>query len=188
MMGQIRYITHLSKLDLSHNTLTGCLSTFLLDPHSGLPELEKLNLSGTALNKEDLKHLFSITQSNKLPNLWSLNLSANTLTGCLPSFLPDPHLGLPELQILELAETALNKNDLIHLTHLIQTDKLPGLKDLILAFNRFDEMETDVEHVIEACVTRHQRKLKLWMWGNYLSDAFVKTLHQRCAGSNIDIF
>ena len=60
MIAQVRYITYLSKLDLSYNSLTGCLSTFLPDPHPELPELNELRLSNTALNKDDLQHLSQI--------------------------------------------------------------------------------------------------------------------------------
>ena len=152
LMQQINRCSALRVLDLSWTTVTGCLSGFLPDPHPGVPELEVLNLGGTRLNKEDLQHLSHITQSNKLPKLKILDLSANTLTGCLTSFLPDPHPGLPELEKLNLNRTALNKEDLHHLTHLIQTHKLSGLKVLDLVYNRLSEMETDVEHLIEGTV------------------------------------
>ena len=185
VIGQIIYITHLSDLDLSHNTLTGCLSSFLPDPHPGLPELEKLNLRSTALNKDDLHHLLNTISSNKLPNLEDLNLSHNTLTGCFTSFLPDDNPGLPELEKLDLDNTALNKDDVQHITHLIQTHKLPGLDNLNLSENRLCEMETDVEHLIEACLTHHQRGLRLWLWLNGLSDAFREKWKQRRAGTNI---
>ena len=185
LIGQVGYITHLSKLDLSHNTLTGCLSSFLPDPHPGLPELWRLNLRNTALNKGDLQYLLSIAY--KLPKLQKLDLSDYILTGCLSCFLPDPQPGLPELDELNLERTALNNEDLQHLTHIIQTHKLPGLDNLYLYGNRLCEMETDVDHLIEACVTHHQRELTLSMWDNDLSDAFREKWKQRCAGTNIEL-
>ena len=174
-------------LDLSENTLAGCLTSFVPDPHPGLLELRELNLESTELSKEDLQHLSHITQYNKLPSLQCLYLSWHTLTGCLISFLPDPHPGLPELEKLDLKRTALNKEDLKHLTHLIQTHKLPGLKDLNLQSNRLSEMETDVEHLIEACVTHHQREVKLWLWFNSLSKVSKKKWKQRWAGTKIEL-
>ena len=243
VMGQLRYITHLSKLNLSRNTLTGCLSRFLSDSHHGLPELSFLRLDNTALNKDDLQHLSNITQNYKLPKLRVLNLSQNILTGCLSrflpdqhpglpelknlnlgytklnkddiqhlsiimfnnkipnllkmelrgntltgylsSFLPDPHPGLPKLNNLGLNYTALNKEDLTHLTHLIKTHKLPRLNFLHLDANKLCETETDVEHLIEACVDHHKRTLWLMMRQNDLPVAFRKKLKQRCAGTSI---
>ena len=153
----------LQELDLSGYTLTGCLSSFLRYPHSGLLELKELNLGGTALNKDDLLHFSHITQSNKLPKLCVLDLSRTTLTGCLSRFLPDLHPGLPQLKKLKLSNTALNKNDLKHLKHLIQTQKLPGLKLRSLRGNSLSEMETDVEHPVDTCVTQYQTDLDLWI-------------------------
>ena len=185
---QLNKLPQLYCLNLSLNTLTGCLSNFLSDPHPGLPELQKLYLNRTEINKEDLQHLFSITHSNKLPNLQILDLSNNTLTGHLSSFLPDSHPGIPELEELDLRDTELNKAGLQHLTHLIQTHKLPGLKDLHLGDNRLSEMEMAVEHLIEACVAHHQKELKLILWGNGLSVAFEEKWKQRCAETKIKLF
>ena len=175
------------KLDLSEYTLTGCLSSFLPDPHPGLPQLEKLNLEHTALKKDDVQHLSNITQSNKLPKLRDLSLSDNDMTGCLSSFLPDSHPGLPQLKELDLKRTELNKDDLKHLTHLIQTHKLPELGWLGLSWNRLYEMETDVGHLIEACVTHHQRELKLQLWHNNLSKVFRNKWEEHCKGTNIEL-
>ena len=184
---QSNKLPKLKILDLSWNTLTGCLTSFLPDPHPGLLELRESELAKTKLNKEDLQHLSHITQYNKLPSLQCLDLSFHTLTGCLTSFLPDPHPGLPELEKLDLNHTALNKEDLEHLTRLIQTHKLPGLKHLNLIGNRLSEMETDFEHLIEACVTHHQREVKLSLWVTRLSGSFVKKWKQRCAGTKIKL-
>ena len=186
VIDQVRYITHLSKLNLSDNILTGCLCNFLPDLHPGLPELHELNLRNTRLNYDDVQHLLSIAY--KLPKLHELDLSGNTLTGCLSSFLPDPHPGLPQLRSLNLARTELNKDDLQHLTHLIQTLKLPGLMNLYLSHNRFDELETNVKHLIEVCSTYQKRGLWLFMGSNGLSHAFQEILKQRCAGKMINLF
>ena len=132
---QLNKLPKLQWLDLSHNTLRGCLSSFLADPHPGLPELLWLHLKSTALNKDDLQHFSHITQNNKLPKLQDLDLSQNTLTGCLSSFLPDPHTGLSELEELHLSSTALNKDDLQHFSHITQSNKLPRLKILDLSDN-----------------------------------------------------
>ena len=175
----------LQELDLSHNTLKGCLSSFLPDLILGLPELEKLNMTCTELNKDDLQHLSSF--AHKLPKLRELYLSRNDLKGSLSSFLPAPHPGLPELKELNLWNTKLNKEDLQHLTHLMQTHKLPGLERLYLDRNKMSDMETDVGHLIETCVTHHQRELWLHLWDNNLSEEFENKWEKRCAETNIEL-
>ena len=121
-------LPNLGYLDLSFNTLTGCLSSFLPDSHPGLPLLEELDMEHTALNEGDLQHLSNITQNNKLPRLRILDLSDNILAGCLSGFLPDPNPGLPRLQNLYLHRTALNHEDLHHLSKITQRNKLPNLR------------------------------------------------------------
>ena len=103
LIQQINRCSTLRVLDLSHITLTGYLSSFLPDPHPGLPELQQLNLDWISLNQEDVCHLLSIAY--KLPRLRRLDLSYSFLTGCLSSFLPDPHPGLSELRELNLCNT-----------------------------------------------------------------------------------
>ena len=64
---------------------------------------------------------------NRFSNLWSIEITDSPLTGCLSSFLPDYHPGLPELAILNLKETSISKKDLHHLSNIIQSNKLPKL-------------------------------------------------------------
>ena len=47
-------------------------------------------------------------------------------------------------------------------------------------------METDVGHLIGACLTNHQRKLMLYLWGNGLSEEFENKWELRCKGTNIE--
>ena len=122
---------HLTSLNLSRNTLTGCLSSFVPDPHPGLHKLKDILLIDTALNKDDLQHLLSI--ANKLPKLKALHLPHYELKGCLSSFLPDPHPGLLNLSRLDLSVASFAKEDLHHL--LLTTHKLPKLEDLDLSYS-----------------------------------------------------
>ena len=140
---QSNKLPKLKILDLSHNILTECLSSFLQDPHPGLPELKEINLCDTSLSKKDLQELFHITQRGKLPKLQVLDLSQNILTGYLTYFLPDTHLGLNELERLYLRETSLNKEDLQHLLHITQSNKLPKAQELVLypvSYNDFVQL------------------------------------------------
>ena len=144
---------------------------------------ESLTIMTCILPAHTLSHL--IQQINGCSALRVLNLEGSTVTGLLPCFLPDPHPGLPQLEKLDLERTKLNNDDLQHLTHLIQTRKLPGLEDLYLRNNRLSE--TDVGHLIEACVTHHQRKLELDLWFNDLSDGFDNKWNECCEGTNIEL-
>ena len=192
----LQHLTHITQsnklpklrnLDLSENTLTICLSRLLPNPHPGLHELEMLDLHNTKLNKDDLQHFSHITQSNKLPKLRNLNLSENTLTGYLSSLLPDPHPGIPKLQLLRLTYTAVNKDDLQHLKHLVQYGKLPNLSDLNLERNELFQMKEELRDLVETCITRHQGYLRLRLADNNLPEEFENQLKQCCDGTKIRV-
>ena len=97
---------------------------------SSQPSLESITLCCTTFIKDDLQHLSQITRINEFPKLEILDLSWSTLNGCLSDFLPDPHTGLPPLQVIDLRHAKLNEEDLQHLVYLIKTQKLPGLTEL----------------------------------------------------------
>ena len=118
-------------------------------------------------------------------NLEVLSLKGNTLTGKLSKL--DPHEGLLFPGRLELNATALNKDDLAHLTHLIERNKLPKLQGLDLNENNLCEMEDESGKLIEACVSHHQRELTLWLWSNDLSEEFKETWKERCEGTDIEL-
>ena len=59
---------------LEWSTVTGCLSNFLSDEHTGLPSLEYLHLEHTAMNNLDLECLTYLIRNNKLPTLKKLHL------------------------------------------------------------------------------------------------------------------
>ena len=123
-----------------------------------------------------------VQQINGCSTLRVLDLSFTPLTYCLCGFLPDPHPGIAQLQELKLFNTWLEKDDLQHLIYLLQSHKLVGLDVLDLGSNGLLEMETDVEHLIKACV-KHQRELELRMFFCDLSDA----LRHRCEGTKIKL-
>ena len=86
---------------------------------------ESLEINYCMLPKQTMRHV--IQQINGCGVLKILHLSGTDLRGCLSSFLPDPHPGLPQLENLEnLWATQMNKDDLVHLF------AIPGLKKLHL--------------------------------------------------------
>ena len=188
---QISRITQCNKLpklrilDLSYNTLTGCFSNFLPDPHPGLPQLQILYLSHTFLNKEDLQHFLRVAY--KLPKLLELELSDYTLTGCLSSFLPDPHPGFPELKELYLDRTSLDREDLKHLTHLMRSRKLPALTILQLDEKRFCEIEEELGELLKTCMSHHRGELRIHFGNKDLPGAFVQKWEQCSEGTDIAI-
>ena len=64
---------------LSDNKLKAYLSSFLTDPHPGLPQLQTLFLTSAALNKKDLQHLTHLIQNKKLPCVNDLRVEHNRL-------------------------------------------------------------------------------------------------------------
>ena len=178
---QLTDLTQLKHLDLSDNDLSQVDMIHL----SNKPNLSYLNCENTQMSTKLSKNI--ISQLIYITHLSELDLSYNTLTRCLSSSLPDPYPGLPQLEKLQLWSTELNTTDLTHLTHLIQTHKLPALNYLNLSYNHFCEIETDVEHLIKTCVNHHQRELKLRLGYNRLSEAFEKKWKHQCAGTKIEL-
>ena len=120
----------LTDLDLSDNTIgeAGRSLAQSIKSWGDDPPLQKLILSDCSIPEQVWAELLqSLSSCRKLADL-----SGNTLTGCLSSFLSDPNPGLTSLKDLNLEQTKLNKSDIQHLTHLIQNKKLSGLKHLWL--------------------------------------------------------
>ena len=135
LLQSISRCKQLTELCLAGNSLTGRLSSFLTNPHQELPELQKLDLSSTELNKEDMQQLSSIAQANKLPKLQVLNLKYNNITGSSLGFTADSPPGSSSLEELYLSNTNLNKEDLQNLSKITQQNKLPKLRVLQLEHN-----------------------------------------------------
>ena len=171
---KLNKLPKLLKLDLSHNTLTGYLSNLLPDSHPGIRKLRYLDLDSTKLNKEDLRHLSNIAEKNKLPKLESLNLSENTLTGCLSSFLADPHRGVPKLRMLYPRHTGLNKGDSQHLANIMKTRKFPRLEsiDLDRALHNMQNGLGQLTNFLETCVNFHKTGLTISLKKNNLPSQF----------------
>ena len=79
---------------------------------------QSLAIINCTLPLQTLNHL--LQQINECSKLRVLYLSITNLRGLLPKLLPDPHSGLPQLEILHLHDTALNKEDLQHLSHILR--------------------------------------------------------------------
>ena len=149
------------------------------------PPLKKLDLSNCLMPPEASKYLLlALGSCRQLSNLW---LPGNTLTGCLPFFIPDPHDGLHSLEELFLNYTGLNNQDLLHLIYLVKRRKLSRLKELDLGANSLYRMVGELEDLIEACITNYQNELKLYFWFNNLSIAAVDKCKFLCKNTNIEL-
>ena len=90
-------------------------------------------------------------------HLQHLSLSGNTLTGCLWYFLSMLNAELPALHHLYLRSAELNEDNILHVTHLINGDKVPQLWILFMSNNNLGRMEHVVDGLIEACVSHWKR-------------------------------
>ena len=79
LLASLSGCSKLVHLDLSHNNLTGCLSSFLPGTDQILAYLEELLLDCCSLSKKDLQHLIKYVESKKLPSLKNLYLHDNGL-------------------------------------------------------------------------------------------------------------
>ena len=119
-------------------------------------------------------------------NLVFLHLSGNSLTGCLPNFIPESQPGLPSLQELLLYDTALNVDDLNHITNLIQDNKFPNIKVLEFDNNNFEGFEDIVEQLINAGI-QYQKELKLSFRSTNLDKEFTEKWQKECKQTNVDM-
>ena len=140
-----------------------------------------LKLKHTNMSPDLLK---SICQLSSVAKLKELDLSENTLTGQLHHLLSLQ--GLQPLGESNLMGTKLNKNDIMVIKQAIQTNMLPGLKELDLRFNDLYTMERETEELIRTCVTHHQRELILDLRLNYLSEEIQEKWKRLCQGTHIE--
>ena len=141
----------LTVLDLSNNTIgeAGRYLAQSITSWGDNPKLGTLDMSQCSVPEQVWDELMQSLSSCR--DLLYLNLSGNTLTGCLSSFLSDPNPELTSLKYLNLKQTALNKSDIRHLTHLIQTKKLSGLNGLRFEGVNWTDVEDELLQLKEAC-------------------------------------
>ena len=170
-------LVHLEEIDLSFSDLSGVSSIRLSNTTSPVT----LTLQETNMSPELLKSICQLTYAVKLKEL---DLSLNTLTGCLHHLLSEPRQGLQSLEKLALERTKLNKNDIEALTRAVQRHVLPGLKELHLGSNNLSTMERETEELIQTCVTHHQRKLRI-----IFREAEIKEKWKRlCQETHIELY
>ena len=109
-----------------------------------------------------------------------MSLPGNTLTGTFLQFVLHP-----PLCELDLGDSALSRDDLNHLTALLQRRKLPNLFELWLIGNSLDEMKDEFEQLLDTCIKHHQMQLKIFLCRNNLSKSVMETLTAKCEEKDI---
>ncbi len=169
-------LSQLKELDLENNDLTGDLKLLFEGPnHPGFPEMEFLRLCNTDLCQEDVESLGDAIKAKKWPKLKELDLSENTLTGCLKSLFTGPdHPGFPCLEVLYLFGTRLDEEDVQSLSSALETGMFPELKELNLHGYMFCEtVGPEMQALKDAC---RQRGSRLSISETSLAQEFVQEL------------
>ena len=149
------------------------------------PSLQELDLTDCSLPAEVCGPLLlALGRCRNLTELW---LPGNALTGCLQYFLAHPSSKLPSLEELFLSYTKLNRWDLIHLTQMIRTEKMPQLRELDLGANNLNTMEEPLGVLVQAVVFHHQRELKLNLYFNNLSNECKEKVKVLCQNTSIEL-
>ena len=121
------------EMDFSFSSLRNCFGALFVDHSCAFPLLESLNLTNTGLSVADLSHFQTAVHRNTFINLRRLFMSHNVLQHGIGQIFTDP--GFPVLEVLELCNTRLNKDDIISMSEAVHSGKLPRLKVLNLAEN-----------------------------------------------------
>ena len=97
------------------------------------------------------------------------------------------HPGLPSLEKLILNNVTLNVDNLLHLTVLIEHQKVPNLKDLKLSPNDFKGLEDEIYHLINAFIINHQTELKLGLMETKINEELINKWQSQCEGTYVKI-
>ena len=148
------------------------------------PNLKEINLSHCSMTREACMELLLVLGNCK--SLVRLNLSSNSIQGCLNYFSPHPKGGFHSLQELCLNETRLDKDDVLHLTQLLK-NRLPCLKELDLRNDHLDKAEEELENLVLSPVTNHSRNLQLKLCLNSLSEEMTDKCRFLCNNSSVEL-
>ena len=174
-------------LNLSGNILTGLLDNLLSD--SIHDKLCHLYVANTGLSESDVRSITKAARANNLPNLRTLDISINTLTGLVGVLMGGTdHPGYTSLEMLPMAGISVSKDDMKCLSQAVTTGKLPRLQRLLLWGNNLYLMTEEVEHFVRSCVECYSQQRVVLMLGlNKLTDTFVEQLKSIVQGTGIKL-
>ena len=184
---QLKHLIHLEYLSLVWNDDVGAYSHYIAEAIEacgcGSP-LRLLNLSGSG-NAVSRPLLSAISKNCQL--LTVLRLSRNILTNVVDAFIPENHSGLHCLEDLELNDTGLTKDDILHLIYLVRFNELPGVKRLVLQGNSLCEMDDKLSSLITTYLIHYQRELELFVKYNSLSREFKNKWKRSSEGTKVEL-
>ena len=129
-----------------------------------------------------------LTSLSSCSKLVHLDLLHNNLTGCLSSFLPGTDQILAYLEELLLDCCSLSQNDLQHLIKYVDSKKLPSLKNLYLHDNGLFRMKNILGELLQCFIDHcNERKVKLWIQGNFLPQSFMDIWIRQCENTNVKL-
>ena len=153
LLQSLSFCKQLTDLDLSGNIIgkAGHNLVQSITSWGEGPLLQELELIDCSITEHVWPELLQCLSSCK--HLSYLNLSGNTLIGCLFCFLSDPNSRLTCLEYLNLKCTTMNKTNVQHLSQLIQANKLPSLNYLNLQEKRWTSVEEELQQLKKACAS-----------------------------------
>ncbi len=120
--------------------------------------------------------------------LVSLNLGNGRLTGAMKLLTERSHPGFPSLEVLDLSETHLNREDVESLSEAVRAGKLPQLKELYLSYNDLSHMEREVEALIAAWYAHCEERVNLGLMETGLREEFKQRCRDKYPNVEIDWF
>ena len=178
-LAKCHYLKH---LNLSNNRL-GEKAQYLCKSIEHWTNLQRISLENCSIPTHVCNMLLKALSSRR--KLTFLQLSGNSLAGCLHNFLPIVS-SLP-LEQLTVNEAGLNEHDLMHLSLLIQSGKVPKLNQVALNRNNFSSAQVELQELLRSCFTFHQRQLKVHLMFCNITDELNVTLQTFYKETNVKI-
>ena len=177
---------------IEYLSLQGSIRTGLLDNLLSVSIHHKpcyLHVTNTGLSESDVRSIAMAARANNLPNLTTLNISNNTLTGLVGVLMGGAdHPGYTSLEVLGMNRISVSKDDMKCLSQAVVAGKLPRLRCLILSYNNLHLMTEEVEHFVRSCVECYsQQRVALMLGLNNLTDTFVEQLKSIVQGTRIKL-